>query len=407
VGEEGGHTPTSCLVFIFFDFPAFEMFPGGKAAGSFGICGMEVQFPSLYIDQEEMEESFGIPKGKVTMGLVSKQMGICSADEDVVSLSMGALSKLLRRYKVGSKRVSRIEVGSESHFDGSKSIKSYLMDLFKENEYIGGADVVSACYGGTAALLNTIGWMESSMYDGNYAIVICADIAMYNDSPSLPTGGGGAVALLLGPDAPVVLVGESLVNYSRHVYDFWKPKETYPFPVVDGKVSIECYLEALKKCYSRAEARFDFLCCHAPFAKLPLKAAKSLGVSDELVSPSLTISMRNGNAYTGSLYMALLSLLNSPELKAKAREGPVSVLMFSYGSGLTSSMFTLRVESAEAFQMDLGERLDERAKVGASEYLTFLKERVELGNGFVSEGNTPNRIAEISGYKRRYFQQEI
>ena len=39
-------------------------------------------------------------------------------------------------------------------------------------------DSVSACYGGTAALLNAAAWVESRAWDGRYALVVAADIAM-------------------------------------------------------------------------------------------------------------------------------------------------------------------------------------------------------------------------------------
>ena len=35
----------------------------------------------------------------------------------------------------------------------------------------------------------------------------------------------------------------------EHVYDFYKPDLMSEFPVVDGKLSIQCYLGALDKCY--------------------------------------------------------------------------------------------------------------------------------------------------------------
>ena len=35
----------------------------------------------------------------------------------------------------------------------------------------------------------------------------------------------------------------------EHVYDFYKPDLSSEYPVVDGKLSIQCYLGALDKCY--------------------------------------------------------------------------------------------------------------------------------------------------------------
>ena len=39
-------------------------------------------------------------------------------------------------------------------------------------------DSTNACYGGTAALLNSLNWVESSGWDGRYAIVVAADSAV-------------------------------------------------------------------------------------------------------------------------------------------------------------------------------------------------------------------------------------
>ena len=56
-----------------------------------------------------------------------------------------------------------------------------LMQLFAEsgNTNMEGVDNVNACYGGTAALLNSAAWVESSGWDGRHALVVCGDIAVY------------------------------------------------------------------------------------------------------------------------------------------------------------------------------------------------------------------------------------
>ena len=68
-----------------------------------------------------------------------------------------------------------------------------------------GVDSLNACYGGTAALFNAVNWVESSAWDGRYALVVAADIAVYASGNARPTGGAGAVAMLIGPDAVLVL----------------------------------------------------------------------------------------------------------------------------------------------------------------------------------------------------------
>jgi hydroxymethylglutaryl-CoA synthase len=69
-------------------------------------------------------------------------------------------------------------------------------------------------------LFNCVNWVQSRSWDGRYAIVITGDVAVYPPGSARyftiileyffselhrPTGGCGAVALLIGPNAPIVL----------------------------------------------------------------------------------------------------------------------------------------------------------------------------------------------------------
>lgn len=117
-----------------------------------------------------------------------------------------AVSGLLEKFDIDPKSIGRIDVGTETIIDKSKSVKTTLMDLFAEagNFDIEGIDSKNACYGGTAALFNAINWIESSSWDGRNAIVVCGDIAVYAEGAARPAGGAGACAMLIGPNAPVV-----------------------------------------------------------------------------------------------------------------------------------------------------------------------------------------------------------
>ena len=81
------------------------------------------------------------------------------------------------------------------------------MKLFTDsgNTDMEGVDSTNACYGGTAALFNSVNWVESSAWDGRLALAVCADIAVYAAGAARPSGGAGAVAMLIGPGAPLVL----------------------------------------------------------------------------------------------------------------------------------------------------------------------------------------------------------
>ena len=112
----------------------------------------------------------------------------------------------LHNYFLGYERIGRLEVGTETIIDKSKSVKSVLMQLFKSsgNTDVEGVDTTNACYGGTSALLNAVSWVQSHTWDGRLALVVAGDIAVYASGNARPTGGAGAIAMLVGPNAPIV-----------------------------------------------------------------------------------------------------------------------------------------------------------------------------------------------------------
>ena len=89
--------------------------------------------------------------------------------------------------------------------------------------------------------------------------------------------------------------------HMEHVYDFYKPNLSSEFPVVDGKLSIQCYLNALDQCYKRYGEKAaplgtryniedaDFYCFHSPFTKLVQKSFARLVLQDFLNNPDTAV----------------------------------------------------------------------------------------------------------------------
>lgn len=366
-----------------------------------GILAMELYFPSQYVDQNDLEKFDEVSTGKYTIGLGQSKMGFCSDREDINSLCLTALHRLIERNSIDLHDIGRLEVGTETIIDKSKSVKTFLMTLFAEAGAtdIEGIDTTNACYGGTAALFNAINWVESSSWDGRKAIVVAGDIAVYGKGPARPTGGAGAVAMLVGPNAPLVFDRGVRASYMTHAYDFYKADLASEFPFVDGKLSIKCYLSALDNCYNlfckkmrRTDPSFkgllslDGMLFHSPYCKLVQKSLSRICFNDflnatpeerekqfpglaefsnhkleetyfdrdvekafmkyseplfdEKTKPSLHIARNVGNMYTPSLYGGLLSYLisKSPEQLIGKK-----FALFSYGSGLASTMYSINI----------------------------------------------------------------
>jgi len=403
-----------------------------------GILGLEIHFPNQYVDQNDLEDFDQVSKGKYTIGLGQLKMGFCSDREDINSICLTVVQKLMEKMHIGYERIGRLEVGTETIIDKSKSVKSVLMQLFESsgNTDVEGVDTTNACYGGTSALLNAISWVQSDTWDGRLALVVAGDIAVYASGNARPTGGAGAIAMLVGPNAPIIF-DKVRATHMAHVYDFYKPDLSSEYPYVDGKLSIECYLSALDKCYQlycKKEAKlghkvsldhFDYFCFHSPFCKLVQKSFARLYLNDffqqdernsnnpdllkfrdlkledtyfnreleQVVMTSskplflsktqttLTLSSLIGNMYTSSLYGGLISLLVNKETTSLLGK---RIGMFSYGSGLASTMFSLRisgeidiVEPLVCGIKDVSRRLDSRKCISPTEFSAVLKSKEE------------------------------
>ncbi|KAK7060947.1 3-hydroxy-3-methylglutaryl coenzyme A synthase [Paramarasmius palmivorus] len=290
-----------------------------------GILGMDIYFPRRCISEEDLEVYDGVSKGKYTIGLGQEYMAWPDDREDINSFALNAVSGLLEKFNVDPKSIGRIDVGTETIIDKSKSVKTTLMSLFAEsgNYDIEGIDSKNACYGSTAALFNAINWIESSSWDGRNAIVVAGDIAVYAEGAARPAGGAGAVALLIGPNAPMVFE-PTHGNYMADTYDFYKPNLSSEYPEVDGPVSVVTYTGALDNAYTAYREKVarqakragvsaqhddpksifsidsvDYALFHSPYGKQAVKGHARLLFNDFLSNPSapLFANIANAEAY--------------------------------------------------------------------------------------------------------------
>ncbi|KAJ1636891.1 hydroxymethylglutaryl-CoA synthase [Pavlovales sp. CCMP2436] len=389
-----------------------------------GILAMDVYFPQRCVAQKDLEVADGVSEGKYRIGLGQERMAYVGDREDVNSIAMSAVHNLLSKYNIDPALVGRLEVGTETLVDKSKSTKTHIMELFGSNTNVEGVTSINACYGGTAAILNSLAWIESSAWDGRYAVVVCGDIATYAAGPARPTGGCGAVAMLIGPDAPLP-ISTARHSHAEHCWDFYKPEMHSEYPAVDGHLSNTIYLRSVDVCYGNfldkttpagsTRKTFDYLCFHSPYNKLVVKSVGRLLYNDfvrnpttcdpalssalaqwhpDSVSPSTTYADRGldtalkkasaevynamcapsaqlskeiGNSYTGALWMNLVSLVSNVRADLVGK----NVFMFSYGSGSLATAFSIMARVPSAAQKPqfscqaIAETIDLHARLSA------------------------------------------
>uniref|UniRef100_A0A1D1XZM4 Hydroxymethylglutaryl-CoA synthase n=1 Tax=Anthurium amnicola TaxID=1678845 RepID=A0A1D1XZM4_9ARAE len=354
------------------------------------------------------------------------------------------------------------------------------MQIFEEcgNTDVEGVDSTNACYGGTAALFNCVNWVESSCWDGRYGLVVCTDSAVYAEGPARPTGGAAAIAMLIGPNAPISLESKYRGTHMSHVYDFYKPNLASEYPVVDGKLSQTCYLMALDSCYNRFCSKFekfegrmfsiveaDYFVFHSPYNKLVQKSFARLYFNDfkrncsfigkeardklepfstlsgdesyqsrdlekasqmvakhlydKKVQPSTLLPKQVGNMYTASLYAAFASVIHK---KHNILDGQ-RVVMFSYGSGLTSTMFSFKLNDGQhpfslsniANVLDIPRKLESRYEVSPEKFVETLKlmEHRYGAKDFLTSKDTallsPGTfyLTHVDSMYRRYYARKV
>ena len=408
----------------------------GSRPANVGVLAMEMYTPRRFVSQMDMETADNC-SGKYVVGLGQLNMAFCDDREDIASIFLTSVHSLLEKYEIHPKEIGRIEIGTETLIDKSKSVKTSLMRLFGDNTDLEGVSNVNACYGGTAAVFNSIAWVESSDWDGRYALVVCGDIAVYEAGPARPTGGCGAMAILIGPDAVLAMEPGIRASHAIDCYDFYKPHHS-EYAAVDGKLSQWAYLSSVDSCYMRYKqkhsakhagsapvtaAHFDFFCFHTPYNKLAQKgfsrmlymdarqASDPASVAPEIapfvatplaetyesrdieaasrsisqssftarVMPSCRINQNVGNCYTASVYASLLSLVceKGSDLVGKR------VCLFSYGSGSLASMFSvIGRTSSSKFSLDkirratnMFDRLEARQRCSVEAFSAALDQR--------------------------------
>lgn len=65
-------------------------------------------------------------------------------------------------------------------------------------------------------------------------------IQVYAEGPARPTGGAAAIAMLIGPDAPIVFESKLRGSHMAHVYDFYKPNLASEYPV-----NLQCIISSI------------------------------------------------------------------------------------------------------------------------------------------------------------------
>ena len=218
-----------------------------------GIDDIAIYIPRLYLDASDFAKARGLDPEKLERGLGIGQMAIVDTNQDPACLAANACLRVMQKNKLTPDEIGRLYVATESAFDESKAMNSYVIGMLEQVYgkdtfgHCGGIECKFACVSGSYALYDNTNWIRAGEAEGKYALVVVSDIAKYDlGSSGEVTQGAGAIAMLLN-DNPRLLSFDPKVTATsiKNEYDFYRPfgKET---PIVHGQYSNLLYLIQVK-----------------------------------------------------------------------------------------------------------------------------------------------------------------
>jgi hydroxymethylglutaryl-CoA synthase len=203
----------------------------------------------------------------------------------------------MQKNKLSPEDIGRLYVSTESSFDESKAMNSYVVGMLEQVygqgafEHCGGVETKFACVSGSYALYDNTNWIRAGEAEGKHALVVVSDIAKYDmGSSGEMTQGAGAVVMLLN-DRPRLLAFDPKVTSTsiKDEYDFYRPfgKET---PIVHGQYSNLLYMIQVRKALEAYKKKvissglmrlepgetildhIDYLNMHLPYSNMGKKA---------------------------------------------------------------------------------------------------------------------------------------
>lgn len=382
-----------------------------------GIEAIAFHGPEHYIELADLAKARSVDPDKYTKGLGQVKMAVATPMEDTVTLAVNAALKALENFNIDYSDIGTLVVGTESGVDHSKPVAVYVHEALGLRSNCHTYETKHACFGAMAAVFSAQDWISCGRARGSKALIIASDIARYCiGDPGEPTQGAGAVAMVIS-DTPNLLHFDSEISgyYTKHVMDFWRPLYSKT-AFVDGRYSIDCYLnaldgalaDALNKATIPALYKLNQLqACiyHVPFTKMAAKAhhrhfeidageridRESERFADvrksfaQKTEPWLSLNAIVGNIYTGSVFLSLIDLLRS-NTSATLKQ----ISMFSYGSGCAASMnIAYPTLGFERFKDKINPEPDltARRKLSIDEYDKIMKISNSLDTGNIEEFN--------------------
>jgi len=391
-----------------------------------GIEAMNAYVARAYIDVHELfvERKLNLDRFPNLMML---EKSINLPCEDPVTNAVNAAKPIIDALSEAERNsIEMVIASSESGLDFGKSLSTYIHNYLGLSNHCRLFEIKQACYAGTAALQMAFNYIASNASPGAKVLVISADVARaaIKLTYAEPSQGVASVAMLIS-DKPDIFEVELGANglYGHEVMDTCRPLPE--METGDPDLSLLIYMDCLENSYKHYAERkgdvdfqktFDYLAFHTPFAGLvkashrkmmrELKKLPLPEIEDDFIQrmqPSLAFCARVGNIYSGTVYLALASIIVNAQYDSTKHVG-----LFSYGSGCSSEFYSGFINPAakeKLLKMQIKEALDTRHKLSIAEYDKIIDLNGEWVFGIKDKQMDLSRFSDI--YANKFKDKKI
>ena len=313
-----------------------------------GIDKIALYTSRYALNLSELANEYGQDIKKYETGLGQLSMSVPPPGEDIVTMAANAAQKVLEGIDKNS--ITTLMLATESGIDQSKAAGIYVHHLIGLPKSVRVVELKQACYGGTAGLQMAMAHLRENPTEK--MLLIAVDIARYGlGTTGESSQGACACAMVLSAHPRLLVIEKPFGVVTENVMDFWRPNYRHE-ALVDGKYSSRLYLNLLEETFKlyqvNAQLNYDdhsYFCYHTPVPKLVEKAhaylakvnqvKKSKEMITEEMGPALHYARLIGNSYTASLYVSIISYLETVEQDLSGQR----IGLYSYGSGCVAEFF--------------------------------------------------------------------
>lgn len=348
--------------------------------------------------------------------LLMKEKTVALPYEDPVTLGVNAARPILEGLSESERdRIELLITCTESGLDFAKALSTYVHHYLGLGRNCRLFELKNACYSGVAGLQMAANFVLSQTSPGARALVVATDVSRFSLgegstgsdevlkgdwSFSEPSGGSGAVAMLVGEQPHVFRIDAGASGY----YGYEVMDACRPIPdgdIGDADLSLLSYLDCCENAYLEYGKRvagvdyatsFAYLAFHTPFGGM-IKGAhrrmmRKLVKADpptiaadfeRRVLPGLRYCQRVGNTLGASTALSLASTIDHGDFSEPKRIG-----CFSYGSGCCSEFFSgVVTEEGQRRQhrFDITRQLDRRHRLTIADYERLLRANTRIRFG--------------------------